>query len=386
MTQRKLKMGMIGGGPGSFIGAVHRIAANIDGEIELVCGAFSSDPEKSSTAGETLFLKPERVYGSYQEMYEKEQALPADERMDFVSIVTPNHVHFEPAKMALEAGFHVVLDKPMTLTLQEAIELEKIIKESGLLFCLTHTYTGYPMVKQAKQMVKDGVFGNIRKVYVEYPQGWLSTALEGTDNKQASWRTDPTKSGKAGCMGDIGTHAFNLAEYVSGLELSELCADLHTVVEGRQLDDDGAVLLRFNNGASGILIASQVAAGEENNIKIRVYGEKGGLEWKQEDANSLLIKWLDKPTEIMRAGGGYLSSLATHNTRTPAGHPEGYLEAFANHYRNFALCVKAQKEGKEPEAEWLDFPGALDGLRGMAFIENVVKSNDSREKWTTFEY
>lgn len=377
---------MIGGGPGSFIGAVHRIAANIDGEIELVCGAFSSDPEKSRTAGETLFLKPERVYGSYQEMYEKEQSLPEEERMDFVSIVTPNHVHFEPAKMALEAGFHVVLDKPMTLSLQEAIDLNKIIENSGLLFCLTHTYTGYPMVKQAKQMVKDGVFGHIRKVYVEYPQGWLSTALEGTDNKQASWRTDPKKSGKAGCMGDIGTHAFNLAEYVSGLELSQLCADLHTIVEGRQLDDDGAVLLRFSNGASGVLFASQVAAGEENNIKIRVYGEKGGLEWKQEDANSLLIKWLDKPAEIMRTGGGYLSSLASHNTRTPAGHPEGYLEAFANHYRNFALCLQARKEGREPEAEWLDFPGALDGVRGMAFVENVVKSSESQQKWTSFEY
>lgn len=377
---------MIGGGPGSFIGAVHRIAANIDGEIELVCGSFSSDPEKSKAAGKSLFLNPNRVYATYQEMFEKEQALPAEERMDFVSIVTPNHVHFEPSKMALEAGFHVVLDKPMTLTLEEAIALKKIIEQSGLQFCLTHTYTGYPMVKQARQLVLSGALGKIRKIYVEYPQGWLSTAREETDDKQAAWRTDPSKSGKAGCMGDIGTHAFNLAEYVSDLQLTELCADLQTVVEGRQLDDDGAVLMRFNNGASGVLTASQIAAGEENNVKVRVYGEKGGLEWQQEDANTLKVKWLNKPAEIMRAGEPYLGSFASHNTRTPAGHPEGYLEAFANHYRNFALVVKAQVAGATPKEEWLDFPGTEDGIRGMAFIEQVVKSNESREKWIRFEY
>lgn len=377
---------MIGGGPGSFIGAVHRIAAFMDGEIELVCGAFSSDPDKSKAAGESLYLDPARVYGSYQEMFEQEQALPKEKRMDFVSIVTPNHVHFEPARLALEGGFHVVLDKPMTLSLEEAIELKKLVDQSNLYFCLTHTYTGYPMIKQARQMIKSGVFGEIRKVYVEYPQGWLSTPLETTENKQASWRTDPKKSGKAGCMGDIGTHAFNMAEYVSGLSLQELCADLHTFVEGRLLDDDGAVLLRFDNGAKGLLFASQVAAGEENNIKIRVYGEKGGLEWQQEDANTLKVKWLDKPTEILRAGSGYLSSYATLNTRTPAGHPEGYLEAFANHYRNFARCVNAHLQGEKPREEWLDFPGAEDGLRGMAFIEQVVKSNESSDKWVLFQY
>jgi predicted dehydrogenase len=384
MKNAKLKMGMIGGGPGSFIGAIHRIAANIDGEIELVCGAFSSDPEKSKAAGNSLYLDPARTYTSYADMIQKEAALPAGERMDFVSIVTPNHVHFEPAKMALEAGFHVVLDKPMTLTLQEARELKKIIDSSGLYFCLTHTYTGYPMIKQARQMIQSGVFGAIRKVWVEYPQGWLSTPLETEDNKQASWRTDPTKSGKGGAMGDIGTHAFNLAEYVSGLEVSQLCADLQMVVDGRQLDDDGAVLLRFATGASGTLMATQVAAGEENNVKVRVYGEKGGLEWKQEDANTLLVKWLDKPVEIYRAGTGYLSSYAAHNARTPSGHPEGYLEAFANHYRNFALCVKAKQAGQEPKAEWLDFPGATDGLRGMAFIETAVESSQSQQKWTPF--
>lgn len=377
---------MVGGGPGSFIGAIHRIAAFMDGQIELVCGAFSSSPQKSKAAGEALFLNENRVYGSYQEMIEKESALPAEERMDFVSIVTPNHVHFEPARLALEAGFHVVLDKPMTLTLQEARELHKIIEKSGLLFCLTHTYIGYPMVKQARQMVQSGLFGKIRKVYVEYPQGWLSKPLENTDNKQASWRTDPSQSGKAGCMGDIGTHAFNLAEYVSGLEVSQLCADLHTMVEGRQLDDDGAVLLRFSNGAAGTLMATQVAAGEENNVKVRVYGEKGGLVWQQEDANTLLVKWLDKPAEVLRAGTPYLTSYATHNSRTPAGHPEGYLEAFANHYRNFALCLQARIQGEEPKAEWLDFPGVQDGVRGMAFIENVVKSSESNQKWTEFTY
>jgi predicted dehydrogenase len=385
MTAGKLKMGMIGGGPGSFIGAIHRIAATMDGQVELVCGAFSSSAHKSKEAGEGLYLDPERVYASYAELFEKESALPEGERMDFVSIVTPNHMHFKPARMALEKGFHVVLDKPMTLTLQEAKDLTRIIEQSGAYFCLTHTYAGYPMVKQARHMVLNGTFGKIRKVYVEYPQGWLSTPLENAGNKQASWRTDPHQSGKAGCMGDIGTHAFNLAEYVSGLELKQLCADLNTVVEGRRLDDDGAVLLRFAGGASGVLMATQVAAGEENNIKIRVYGEKGGLEWKQEDANTLLVKWPDKPAEVLRAGTGYLGSFAAHNSRTPAGHPEGYLEAFANHYRNFALCVQAKRRGEEPQKEWLDFPGATDGLRGMAFIDLVVRSSESAQKWVDFE-
>ncbi len=381
---RKLRMGMIGGGPGAFIGAVHRIAANIDGEIELVCGAFSSNAEKSKQAGETLYLSPARSYASYKEMIEQEAALPADTRMDFVSIVTPNHVHFEPAKLAMEKGFHVVLDKPMTFSLEEAKELKKIADATGRIFCLTHTYTGYPMVKQARQMVASGVLGKIRKVYAEYPQGWLSSFLEGDDNKQAGWRTDPSKSGIAGCMGDIGTHAFNLAEYVSGLQVTEICADLNTVVEGRKLDDDGAVLLRFNNSATGVLFATQIAAGEENNVKIRVYGEKGGIEWQQQDANTLLVKWLDKPTQIYRTGTGYVSSFASHNSRTPAGHPEGYLEAFANHYRNFALTVKAATNQEQAQPEWLDFPGMEDGVRGMAFVENVVRSNKSKEKWTAF--
>lgn len=383
--KKKLKMGMIGGGKDAFIGAVHRIAALMDGEIELVCGAFSSDPQKSKLSGESLSLPSERIYGSFEEMIRKEKELPAGEKMDFVSIVTPNHMHFAPAKLALENGFHVVLDKPMTFNLEEAKELKKIVEASGKLFCLTHTYTGYPMIKEARQLIAEGKLGKIRKVYVAYPQGWLSESLEGS-NKQASWRTDPGKSGIAGCMGDIGTHAFNMAEYVSGLQVTRVCADLNIVVEGRKLDDDGSVLLKFDNGASGLLYASQVAAGEENNISISVYGEKGGLEWKQEDANTLLLKWLSKPTEIYRAGSGYLGSFAKHNCRTPAGHPEGYLEAFANLYRNFALSVRALENGETPEAEWLDFPGVDDGIRGMAFIENVVKSSKSNEKWLDFTY
>ena len=383
--KRKLKMGMIGGGPDSFIGAIHRIAANMDGEIELVCGAFSSNAQKSAQTGAALYLDPQRVYGSYYEMFEKESALPDDVKMDFVSIVTPNHLHFEPAKLAMEKGFHVVLDKPMTFSLAEALALQNIIQQTKKIFCLTHTYTGYPMVKQARQMIASGMFGTVRKIYVEYPQGWLSNALENDHNKQASWRTDPKQSGIAGCMGDIGTHAFNLAEYVSGLQTIAVCADLNTVVEGRLLDDDGAVLLKMNNGASAVLFATQIAAGEENNIKIRVFGEKGGIEWQQSDCNTLLVKWLDQPAQIYRAGNSYLSSFATHNSRTPAGHPEGYLEAFANHYKNFALTVNAYKNQQETKKEWLDFPSIEDGVRGMAFIENIVASSKLDTKWKKFE-
>lgn len=384
MADRKLRMGMIGGGPGSFIGAVHIMAANLDGETELVCGAFSSDPQKSKQKGAELYLPSERVYGSFKEMISREAELPAGDRMDFVSIVTPNFVHFEPAMMALDKGFNVVIEKPITFSLEQAKQLKEKLEGTALTLLLCHTYTGYPMVKQAKQLLKSGVLGIIRKVYVEYPQGWLSTFLEGTRQAQASWRTDPKKSGAAGAMGDIGTHAFNLAEYVTGLQVTQLSADLNTVVAGRLLDDDGAAFLKFNNGATGVLMATQIAAGEENNIKIRVYGEKGGIEWKQEDANSLLVKWLDKPTEIHRAGTGYVSSFASHNSRTPAGHPEGYLEAFANLYRNFVLTLKAKMNGEEPKEEWLDFPGVEDGIRGMAFIENVVRSGKSSEKWVEF--
>jgi predicted dehydrogenase len=382
---RKLNMGMIGGGKDAFIGAVHRMAANLDGHIQLVCGAFSSNGQKSKESGASLYLPDNRVYGSYAEMFEKEKLLPGGECMDFVSIVTPNHLHFEPAKMALENGFNVVLDKPMTLSLAEAKTLKQVLDTSGKLFCLTHTYTGYPMVKEAKEIISQNKLGAVRKIYVSYPQGWLSTFLESSNQKQAAWRTDPARSGIAGSMGDIGVHAFNLAEYVSGLQVTKLCADINITVAGRQLDDDGTVLLKFNNGVSGMLYATQVAAGEENNIRINIYCEKGGLEWQQQDSNSLKIMWLDKPTEIYRAGNDYLSSLAKFNCRTPAGHPEGYLEAFANLYRNFALTLMAKNNGTTPSREWLDFPGMEDGIRGMAFIENVIASGKSETKWVDFE-
>lgn len=379
--KQKLRLGMIGGGPDAFIGAVHRIAARIDDCYELVCGAFSSSAEKSAQTGAMLGLSPERAYPSYQTLIETEKNLPEEVRVEVISIVTPNHLHFEPAKLALENGFHVILDKPITLSLQEALALEKIQQQTGKKLLLTHTYTGYPMVNEARQQVLAGKLGAIRKIYVEYPQGWLSTAVE---NKQADWRTDPSKSGIAGAMGDIGTHAFNLAEYVSGLSVTKLCADINTVIEGRRLDDDGAVLLKFNNGASGVLMATQIAAGEENNVKIRVYGEKGGLEWQQVDANSLVIKWLDAPAQTFRTGGAYVSSFASHNTRTPAGHPEGYLEAFANLYRNFALTVLAEMNQQQPSKEALDYPGVKEGVRGMTFIEKVIESGKSSQKWINF--
>ncbi len=379
--RRKIRMGMVGGGIGAFIGAVHRMAANLDGEIELVCGAFSSDSAKSKASGEALYLDPARVYGSYEEMILKEKTLPKGERMDFISIVTPNHVHFGPAKLALENGFHVMCDKPLCFNLEEAYELKSVVEKSGLLFGLTHTYTGYPMVKQARRMIKNGELGEIRKVVVEYPQGWLSTKLEESEQKQASWRTDPSRSGIAGAMGDIGTHAENLAEYITGLHITELCADISRIVPGRLLDDDGNVLLRFNNGARGVLHASQISAGEENSLKIYVYGEKGGLEWHQMEPNTLWVKWLDKPTQCYRTGVGDLYPETQAHTRIPAGHPEGYLEAFANLYRNFAFCIRARLEGKEPDPVYTDFPNIEDGVRGMEFIYKVVESGNSDQKW-----
>ncbi|MGI8950252.1 MAG: Gfo/Idh/MocA family protein [Chitinophagaceae bacterium] len=381
---RKLRMGMIGGGKDAFIGAVHRIAANMDGLIELSCGALSVHPEVAIESGKMLFLPEDRIYTSYEEMIKKESMLDANKRIDFITIVTPNFAHFAPAMLALENSFNVVIEKPMTFTLDEAKQLKQKVDETGLLLCLTHTYSGYPMVKQAKQMFAENVFGKIRKILVEYPQGWLSKLSEREGNRQAAWRTDPKRSGKSGCMGDIGTHAAHLAEYISGLKITHLCADLNVFVEGRALDDDGNVLLKFDNGAHGVLMASQVAAGEENALKIRIYGEKGGIEWAQMEPNTLLVKWLDKPAEIYRAGNGYLSDIAKHNCRTPGGHPEGYLEAFANIYRNFAQTLSAKIEGKEPTKEMLDYPRVEEGVRGMAFIDNVVASNQSKEKWMEF--
>jgi predicted dehydrogenase len=380
-------MGMVGGGKDAFIGAIHRLAANMDGLIELSCGALSINPEIAKDSGRSLFLPEDRIYLTYDEMITKESQLPADQRMDFVTIVTPNFAHFAPAMMALEHGFHVVIEKPIAFTLDEAKQLHQKVQETGLILCLTHTYSGYPMVKQARAMVTGGVLGKIRKVWVEYPQGWLSKLSEREGNAQAAWRTDPKKSGKAGAMGDIGTHAAHLAEYVTGSQITHLCADLNAMVEGRILDDDGNVLLRMSNGARGVLMASQVAAGEENALKIRIYGEKGGIEWAQHEPNTLLVKWLDQPTQILRAGGNYgdrLSSFATSNCRTPGGHPEGYLEAFANIYRNFAQTLSARIDGTTPTPEMLDFPNTQDGLRGMAFIDNVVASAASTEKWTEY--
>lgn len=380
-------MGMIGGGKDAFIGAIHRIAANTDGLVELVCGALSIDRDIAIDSGRSLFLPENRIYTTYQEMLEKESQLPAEQKMDFVTIVTPNFAHFAPAMMALDHGFNVVIEKPMTFTLDEAKQLKKKLDETGLQLCLTHTYSGYPMVKQARYMVQSGVLGKPRKIVVEYMQGWLSKLSEREGNAQAAWRTDPKKSGKAGCMGDIGTHAAHLAEYISGLKITKLCADLNIVVKGRALDDDGNVLLKFENDVSGVLIASQIAAGEENALKFKIYGEKGGLEWAQQEPNTLLVKWLDEPAQILHAGSNYtnvLSSFATKNCRTPGGHPEGYLEAFGNIYHNFAQTLLSKLEGKEPTKEMLDFPGVDDGIRGMAFIENVVASGNSNEKWTEF--
>jgi len=384
---RKLRMGMVGGGTDAFIGAIHRHAANMDGLIELACGALSINPEIAKSSGKVLFLPEDRTYLTYEEMIQKEKALPEDKRMDFLTIVTPNFAHFAPAMMALDNGFHVVIEKPMTFTLDEAKQLAQKVEETGLVLCLTHTYSGYPMVKQARHMAQSGALGNIRKILVEYPQGWLSKLSEREGNAQAAWRTDPKKSGKAGAMGDIGTHAAHLAEYISGLKITKICADLNIMVQGRALDDDGNVLLKFDNGAAGVLVATQIAAGEENALKIRLYGEKGGLEWAQHEPNTLLVKWLDQPTQILRAGNNYaafLSSYATQACRTPGGHPEGYLEAFGNIYRNFARTLAAKLDGTEPSQEALDFPGVEDGIRGMAFIDNVVASAQSDKKWTDY--
>lgn len=373
---------MVGGGRGAFIGAVHRIAAAMDQQIDLVCGAFSSDPEKSRASGADLNISPDRSYGSFAEMIASEAKLPRDQRMEFIAVVTPNHVHFPPAKMALENGFHVLSDKPATFDAAEAKEIAAIVKKTKLLYGLTHNYTGYPLVKEARHMVRAGKLGKLRKVVVEYPQGWLATKLESSGQKQASWRTDPKRSGAAGSMGDIGTHAENLAEYITGLQISELAADLTTFVKGRKLDDDGSVLLRFKGGAKGVLMASQISVGEENNLAIRVYGETGGLEWHQKEPNTLLFKQLDGPVQILRTGQGYLCDAAKGATRTPPAHPEGYLEAFANIYKNFAAHVRAYNDGTLKKGDTYDYPTIEDGIRGMQFIEAVVASSAKNAAWT----
>tara|TARA_B110000014_G_scaffold147598_1_gene102745 strand:+ start:1610 stop:2758 length:1149 start_codon:yes stop_codon:yes gene_type:complete len=378
-------MGLVGGGKGAFIGAVHRMAAELDGRIELVCGAFSSDPSRSKRFGQELYdLPPNRSYGTFNEMVTEELRLSTEERMHFVVIATPNHLHFPVAESSLQAGFHVVSDKPVTFDLGEARTLRALAAEKDLLFGLTHNYTGYPMVKEARELIRTGALGSIRRVIVEYIQGWLAERLETQGNKQAIWRTDPRFSGSAGCMGDIGTHGENLLEYVTGLEIESLCADLTTFVPGRLLEDDGNVLLRFSNGARGALLASQIAVGEENGLKLRVYGERAGLEWAQTDPNSLVVRWPDRPFEVRRTGGPGVSEAATAATRLPAGHPEGFLEAFALLYRNFAAALEARLAGRDPTSEELDFPTIDDGVRGMAFIDAVVDSSKRGGVWTDF--
>jgi predicted dehydrogenase len=383
MENRKLRMGMVGGGSDAFIGAIHRCAAFLDNQVELVCGCFSVNPDISVSSGRSYFLPEDRIYKTYQEMFEHEVTLPEGERMDFVTIVTPNKWHFEPAMMALERGFHVVVDKPITFSLEEAKLLQKKVEETGLVLALTHVYTGYPAVKEAKERVAKGEFGKIRRVYVEYTQGWLSERIELQGGNNAGWRTDPKRSGKAGAVGDIGTHAWHLSEYITGQKVTELCAELKAFAPGRPIDDDGAAFLRYDKGATGVLTCTQIAAGEENRLAIRVYGEKGGLEWHQEEPNSLYLKWTDKPKEIIRMGNnGFIGDLAKYNTRTPGGHPEGFIESFANIYRNFAATLRTIKSGGKPAGKILDFPTVHDGVRGMQFIETMVEAGyNEKQKW-----
>ena len=380
--KRRLRMGMIGGGSDAFIGAIHRAAAFMDNKIELVCGCFSINPEIAISSGKEYFVEDDRIYTSYQEMFEKESKLPKEKRMDFVTIVTRNFAHFEPAMMALELGYNVVIEKPMTFDLEQAKLLRDKVNETGLTLDLTHTYTGYPAIKQARQMVKDGMLGNVRKLFVEYPQGWLSSRIEIQGGNNAGWRTDPKRSGKGGSVGDIGTHAWHLSEYVIGQKVKQVCGELTAFVPGRPIDDDAAAFLRYDGGAKGVLIASQIATGEENALKIRVYGEKGSIEWRQEEPNTLLYKTPADPTQIYRVGNGFMSDASKFNTRTPGGHPEGFIEAFANIYKNFALTLDAKMNGETPTEAMLDFPNVNDGVRGMQFIETMAASGyDENKKW-----
>ncbi|NNF03425.1 MAG: Gfo/Idh/MocA family oxidoreductase [Rhodothermales bacterium] len=382
---RKIRYAMVGGGPGAFIGGVHRMAAGLDGMWQLVGGAFSSDAARSAEAGRALHLDPDRVYGSWQQLIEAEAARPAGERIDAVSIVTPNHLHFPVADLSLDAGFHVVCDKPMTITLDDAEALCARVHRSGLVFALTHNYTGYPMVKQARHMASGGELGELRKVVVEYPQGWLSTLLEETGQKQAEWRADPERAGISSALGDIGTHCENLVHYVTGLEMEELFADLGTMVEGRAMEDDASLLIRYRGGARGILYASQVSIGEENALTLRVYGTKAAIEWRQEEPNRLIVKHPDRPAQVYLRGNGYLCEAARRAGRIPPGHPEGFIEAFANIYANAGGAIAAHIDGREPDELDLDFPTVFDGARGVHFIHSAVAS--SREhSWIDMTY
>jgi predicted dehydrogenase len=375
---------MVGGGRGAFIGGVHRMAASLDGRIDLVAGCFSSDPERSRLSGRDLFLDPARVYGSYQEMAEREAALPRDRRIDFVSIVTRNDTHVAVAKAFLASGFNVVCDKPLGQSLADGLKLRQAVRQSGKVFALTHNYTGYPMVREAREMVRAGKLGRILKVVVEYPQGYAITALESkAEGKISNWRMDPSIAGASNCMGDIGTHAENLARYITGLEIEEVCAELSTFIPGRPLDDDGNVLVRYKGGAKGILYASQVSNGDENDLTIRAYGTRSSLEWHQEHPNELLVKEVDKPQVIYRRGNTYLSKAAQACTRLPFGHPEAFIEAFANVYLGAAEAIADEVSGRKLKGPY-EFPTVDDGVMGMAFIETVVKSSKSKAKWTKF--
>jgi predicted dehydrogenase len=377
-------MGMVGGGPGAFIGEVHRKAARMDGGVEIVAGAFHIDPAKSAEMGRILCIDPARAYPDYKTMIKKELALGPDKRIDFVSITTPNNWHYPIAKDFLDAGFNVMCEKPMTMNVAEAKSLQKIVKKSGKVFGLMHNYPGYPMVKLARDMVRKGDLGKILKIVVQYPQGWLIHPIERQGQQQAAWRTDPKQSGAAGCMGDIGTHAENLAEYITGLKIKEICADLTSFIKGRKLDDDGNCLVRFNNGAKGVLFASQISIGEENGLAIWVYGEKQSLEWHQEHPNYLHVKVIDGPVQVWRRGNDYVrakSAAAGRASRIPAGHPEAFLEAFANNYVNFMETIRAKIDRRKVDPLAMDFPKVEDGLRGMQFIEAVVKSSKLGAKW-----
>ncbi len=387
MENRKLRMGMIGGGKDAFIGAVHRMAANLDGQIEVVCGAFSSTHEKCLATGKSLFIDEDRCYPSFQEMMIQEAKLPKNKRMDFVSIVTPNHLHFAPAKLALENGFPVIIDKPVSFSTDETLQLKELVQKTKLPLAITFTYSGYPMVKQARAMVLNNEIGKVTKVVVTFPQDWLTEKIEDTNQKQAAWRTDPSKSGKSGTYGDIGTHSAHLAEYVSGLKINNVLAQLNKVVKGRSLDDDANILLKFEDGTPGILMASQISAGEENGFKINVYGKKGSVQWSQEDNNSLHVKWLNNPQQKLRSGvnNQYLSEEALEHLRLPSGHPEGYLEAFANIYRNFAMALRAHHK-QEAHNPVFDYPTIDDGLHSMSLIDAVVTSSENNNTWTPVTY
>jgi predicted dehydrogenase len=378
---RKLKAGMVGGGRDAFIGGVHRMAMRLDGKIDLVAGAFSSNAEKSKLSGEDLLLDPSRVYPDYGTMVERELTLPVGERIDFVSIVTPNRTHVPVAKAFLENGFNVVCDKPLAFNLEEALDLQRIVSKTGKVFALTHNYTGYPMVKEARELVRRGDLGDLLKVVVEYPQGWLINPIDAEGKKQAAWRTNPEQAGASSCVGDIGTHAENLTRYITGLEIDELCAEFTTFVKGRRLEDDANMLVRFKGGAKGVLYASQISVGEENSLSIRVYGTKASLEWHQEDSNDLIVKYGEAPRRTYRRGNSYLSGVAQRFSRIPAGHPEGFIEGFANIYLEAARAIEAEVNGQPIPAD-CDFPTVKDGVEGMLFIATAVKSAKGGAVWT----